>query len=62
LFPDFNGWQDGYGGFTYSFDRKDVLIDYIKNQEEHHKKVTFEEEYKALLKEHNIAFDEKYLF
>lgn len=62
MFPDFNGWQDGYGGFTYSFDRKDVLIDYIKNQEEHHKKVTFEEEYKALLKEHNIAFDEKYLF
>ena len=61
LFPNFNGWQDGYGAFTYSIERKDILINYIKNQEEHHKKKTFLEEYIELLKEHQIEFDEKYL-
>lgn len=61
LFPDFTGWQDGYGAFTYAIDYKDNLINYIKNQEEHHRKTTFREEYIQLLKEHNIEFDEKYL-
>jgi REP element-mobilizing transposase RayT len=61
LFPRFGGWQDGYGAFTYSIDRKDALINYIKNQEEHHRKKTFREEYLELLKEHGIEFDEKYL-
>ena len=40
---------------------KDKLIEYVKNQEEHHRKVTFREEYIALLNEHGIEFDEKYL-
>jgi REP element-mobilizing transposase RayT len=62
LFSGFNGWQDGYGAFTYSYTQKDILINYIKNQEEHHKKLSFEEEYIQLLKEHNIEFEEKYLF
>jgi putative transposase len=61
LFPDFPGWQEGYGAFTYSIEAKENLIHYIKNQEEHHTKTTFREEYIALLKEHNIEFDEKYL-
>lgn len=61
LFPHFTGWQDGYGAFTYSSDRKDILIAYIKKQEEHHRKKTFREEYIELLKEHEIEFDEKYL-
>jgi len=61
LFPDFTAWQDGYGAFTYSIDAKDTLIDYIKNQEEHHFKMTFLEEYIQLLKEHGIEFDQKYL-
>jgi putative transposase len=61
LFKNFTGWQDGYGAFTYSFKDKDRLIEYVKNQEEHHQKVTFKEEYIALLKEHEIEFDEKYL-
>ncbi|HSO89110.1 MAG TPA: IS200/IS605 family transposase [Draconibacterium sp.] len=61
LFPDFNGWQNGYGGFTYSFKDKDKLIEYVKNQEEHHKIVTFRDELIELLKEHGIEFDEKYL-
>jgi len=62
IFPMFNGWQVGYGAFTYSIDAKENLIEYVKNQEEHHKKETFIEEYKRLLQEFNIDFDERYLF
>ena len=61
LFPKFKGWQVGYGAFTYSFEAKDRLISYIKNQKEHHKKASFREEYIALLKEHGVEFEEKYL-
>lgn len=61
LFPAFNGWQDGYGAFTYSISAKENLISYVRNQEQHHKKKTFREEYKELLLEHDIEFDEKYL-
>ena len=61
LFPEFNGWQDGYGAFTYSIEAKENLISYVKNQEVHHQKKTFLEEYTELLQEHNIEYDEKYL-
>lgn len=61
LFPDFAGWQNGYGGFTYTFKDKDQLIEYVKKQEERHKSVTFKDELIELLKEHGIEFDEKYL-
>lgn len=61
LFPEFNGWQDGYGAFTYSIKDKDRLIAYARNQEDHHKTKTFKEEYIELLNEHGIEFDEKYL-
>lgn len=57
----FTAWQEGYAAFTYSLDAKDVLIEYIKNQEEHHKKVSFKEELISLLEEFQIDFDEKYL-
>ena len=60
-FIDFRGWQDGYGAFTYSIREKDVLINYIKNQKEHHKAEGFYDEYKRLLIENGIEFDEKYL-
>ena len=62
IFPAFNGWQDGYGAFTYSIKEKERLINYVKNQKQHHKKISFEEEYKQLLLEHGIEFNEKYLF
>jgi putative transposase len=62
LFNQFNGWQEGYGAFTYSIKEKDRLIEYVKNQEEHHKIITFKEEYIDLLREHGIEFDERYLF
>jgi len=61
LFPDFEGWQVGYAAFTYAFEAKDHLIEYVKNQEEHHKSVTFLDELKILLLEHGVEFDEKYL-
>ena len=37
IFPDFEGWQDGYGAFTYAMEAKEKLVNYVKNQEEHHK-------------------------
>ena len=61
LFPLFGGWQDGYAAFTYKIDVKDDLIEYVKNQEEHHRTTTFREELIKLLLEHKIDFDEKYL-
>jgi putative transposase len=61
IFPLFNGWQDGYGAFTYSIREKDKLINYIINQEEHHRIKTFREEYMDLLNEHEIEFEERYL-
>ena len=60
-FQKFGGWQDGYGAFTYSIKEKDRLIEYVKNQEEHHKIKTFREEYIELLNEQGIEFDERYL-
>ena len=62
LFPDFEEWQTGYGAFTYSEREKDMIISYIKNQKEHHKNESFEDEYKNLLKSHRVEFDEKYLW
>lgn len=61
LFKNFSSWQEGYGAFTYTIKAKDRLIEYVKNQEEHHKNISFLDEYKELLKEHEIEFDEKYL-
>jgi len=61
FFPPFSGWQDGYGAFTYSIDRREILINYVKNQEQHHKTKTFRDEYMDLLKEHGVQYEEKYL-
>jgi putative transposase len=62
LFPAFEGWQDGYGSFTYSIREKYRLIEYVKNQEVHHRIKSFREELIELLNEHAIAFDNRYLF
>ncbi|MBM3416617.1 MAG: IS200/IS605 family transposase [Bacteroidetes bacterium] len=61
LFKGFTGWQDGYGAFAYAISEKSRLIEYVKNQEEHHKTISFRDEYIELLKEHEIEFDEKHL-
>jgi putative transposase len=60
LFPLFKGWAEGYGSFTCSLRDKNKLIEYIKSLQEHHKKKTFEEEYRILLMEAGIKIDEKY--
>ena len=61
LFDNFEGWQKGYGAFTVSYSSKDNLIEYIKNQQEHHKEIDFLEEYKQILEENGVEYDPKYL-
>jgi len=55
-------WQRGYGVFSYSRSQIDVVIKYIMNQQEHHKKQTFKEEYLEFLKKFEIDYDERFLF
>lgn len=55
-------WQQGYGAFSYSHSQIDIVYNYILNQESHHKKKTFREEYLELLKKFELEYDEKYLF
>lgn len=62
LFPHFKGWQDGYGAFSVSEEKLEYWINYIKEQENYHIYHSFIEEYKELLKMHNIYFDERYLY
>ncbi len=54
-------WQDGYGAFSYSRSQLEPLINYIKNQEEHHKKKTFREEYVEILDKFGIEYDAKWI-
>ena len=49
IFKNFDGWQEGYGAFSEAIKSKDRLINYVKNQEKHHEKKSFFDEYKALL-------------
>jgi len=60
LFTDFTGWSVGYGSFTCSYKDITSLINYIKNQQEHHKRISFEDEYRKLLLECGINPDEKF--
>ncbi len=55
-------WQRGYGAFSVSESSVENVAGYIENQEEHHKKITFEEEFLLLLHKHNISYDEKYIW
>ncbi|OYX22666.1 MAG: transposase, partial [Algoriphagus sp. 32-45-6] len=54
-------WQEGYGAFSYSKSHVARVIQYIQNQEVHHRKINFTEEYKAFLKKFDIDFDPRYL-
>jgi putative transposase len=60
-FMNFDGWQEGYGAFTYSNKEKEKLIEYVKNQEAHHAGKTFKEELIEILKEQGVEYNEKYL-
>ena len=55
-------WQEGYGAFSVSSSQLPVVKKYIQNQEEHHRKRSFEEEFVALLRNSGIAYDEQYVF
>ena len=60
VFPNFVNWQEGYGAFTYSLHDEPELIAYLKGQEEHHRKVSFEEEYRKLLLDAGVKIDDRY--
>ena len=55
-------WQEGYGAFSYSKSQVDNVINYIKNQEEHHKKESFRNEYLNFLNRFEVEYDEQYIF
>jgi putative transposase len=62
VFKGFNGWQSKYGAFSYSVKEKENLIKYVENQVEHHKKISFEDEFIQILQEFHVEYNEKYLF
>jgi putative transposase len=55
-------WQTGYGAFSYSKEHVPMVAEYVYTQQEHHRKIGFLEEYKALLNQLDIPFDEKFIF
>jgi REP element-mobilizing transposase RayT len=62
LFPYFKGWGIKYCALTYSYKEKEILVNYIKNQQEHHKKENFQDEMKRLFEENGIDMDEKWFW
>ena len=63
-FPDQRefAWQEEYGAFSVSVSQLDKIVGYIQGQEKHHRRVTFQAEFLALLKKHRIEYDERYLW
>jgi REP element-mobilizing transposase RayT len=55
-------WQDGYGAFSVTPAEVDTVINYIANQKEHHRKKSFQEEYRVFLKKYNVDYDERYVW
>ena len=62
FFPGKFQWQNGYGGFSYGHSQIDKVYNYIFNQDKHHSKRTFRDEYMTFLNRYNIAFEDQYLF
>jgi REP element-mobilizing transposase RayT len=60
-FTDFH-WQSGYGAFSVSQSDAETVITYIRNQAQHHQKMTFQQEYRRLLERYQVAFDERYVW
>jgi putative transposase len=60
--PEIFRWQEGYGAFSYSRSQVQTVTNYILNQEEHHRKRTFLDEYQEFLTQFEIEFDERYIF
>jgi len=55
-------WQEGYGAFSHSKSQISNVAAYIQNQQEHHKKVTFLDEYRKMLKDFEVEYDDRYIF
>ena len=55
-------WQDGYGIFSVNPTEIDIVVNYINNQDEHHRKKTFQEEFRSFLKKYKIDYDERYVW
>lgn len=55
-------WQNGYGAFSIGQSNFEALKNYIQNQQEHHRKISFQDEYRSFLKKYSITFDEKYVW
>lgn len=55
-------WQNGYGAFSIGFSQIRTMRDYISNQEEHHRRISFQDEFRALLDRYEIAYDERYVW
>ena len=55
-------WQEGFGAFSYSQSQIDNVVQYIRNQDEHHRMRTFREEYVSLLKAFGVNYDDRYIF
>ena len=60
-FKNFKGWSEGYASFTVSHNSKNAIVEYIKSQKEHHKHISFQEEYIAILQENGLEFEENEL-
>ncbi len=55
-------WQTGYGAFSVSESQKTRVVEYIRSQEKHHSKISFKDEFRQILKKHNVTLDEKYVW
>lgn len=55
-------WQNGYGAFSVSQSNVEAVREYIRGQEEHHRRSTFQEEFRAFLERHKVSFDERYVW
>ncbi|MDD4891721.1 MAG: hypothetical protein PHU85_17520 [Phycisphaerae bacterium] len=60
-FPDWPGWQTEYAAFTVSESQVEAVREYIRNQEEHHRTMSFRDELIVLPRKNNVEFDERYL-
>ena len=60
-FPDFQ-WQNGYGAFAVSYSNIDQVKSYLANQEQHHRAVTYQDEFREFLRRHNLEWDERYVW
>ena len=55
-------WQNGYGGFSIHPDKVELVRNYISTQDEHHKRISYKDEYRVFLKEYNINYDERFVW